>query len=217
MQITAIVGPPGSGKTMSFFPYAPYGIKGLPLEETIYLASIKKPTPKHFPKAKVLSDINDMILYVEKVINSKKYKIGIIDDFNYLLGKYNMKHAKNPNFNKWTDIAVATDRLISLLQESNMYWYITSHSTTDSLGREEIMTVGSMVNVNVKIDGICVPILFTGRELTDKGEIRVFYPEKENTTARSLPGLFVDESGFDLPYIPADCGYVHECLLKYNS
>jgi len=176
MQSFVIAGYPARGKTTSLFPNEELGIKGLPIDKTLYITcagpgkSIPVPqwTEKFSADKKIKEGgrflrstdpnmISQVILYVAE--HRKDVKVIVVDDANLVMGKTVMQKSKMER-SDWADLGVVTYKMFNVLDT------ITASPT---LNRDDLFIIFTFHLSETEIqDGYAVR---TKHELSTSGQM----------------------------------------------
>lgn len=132
----------------------------------------------------------------------------VIDDATYLMTDEFMRTAKNPGYQKFTDMAknfYDTVELARSLPDDKIVYFI-GHSVTDDTGREHFKTVGRLLDEKVTLEGKFAIVLKT--VVTDG----VYQFQTQNNgmdTVKAPIGMF------DAPLIPNDLAEVDRIIRDY--
>lgn len=206
--LVMILGDTGSGKTRS--------IKNMDQEKTLIIQVTDKPLPfKETGWKKVLStNFSD----VAKMLNAavaKKLEAVIVDDFQYLLAGEFMRRGGENGYQKFTDIAVNTYNLLSMIQAmpKSMVVYLTWHSETTIVGEEHLeraKTIGKMLNEKITVEGLFTIILKAYRDKLD-GKYYFATQTNGNDVCKSPEDLFESNR------IENDLSVVHKAICNFYN
>lgn len=95
-------------------------------------------------------------------LKEAKFKRYVIDDSQYLLAFELFDKAKQPGYNKFTDIAVNFQKLISTIVNDtpdDCIVYLLHHTEETNTGKIKIKTVGQMLDNQLTVEGLFTIVL----------------------------------------------------------
>jgi hypothetical protein len=212
-----IMGESGTGKSTS--------IRTLDSKETFVINVLKKPLPfKGFRKNYVLAtrenpngnlyesdnaaNIIKTINYISK--NRPDIKNVIIDDFQYIMANEFMRKAREKGFDKFTEIGQQGWSVARECTEArdDLYFFILSHTETDSLGRSKCKTIGKMLDEKITLEGMFTVVLHS--LIVDNGY--KFLTQNDGSHIAKSP-----MDMFDRALIDNDLASIKEKMVEYYA
>ncbi len=187
-----VLGKSGSGKTAS--------LRNFKKGEVLVCSVANKPLPFK-NKLDVVKTPTYALLY--KAMESKEYKVYVIDDSQYLMAFEMFAKAKEKGYDKFTDIAVNFERLLRVIRESmpdDCIVYLLHHTEIDDVGDTKAKTIGKMLDNHLTIEGLFSIVLLTE---TDGKEHKFITQSNGHTTAKSPMEMFPEEMDNDLKKVDA--------------
>lgn len=228
MASIAIVGKSGTGKSTSYGNFPEYGIKGLVPKETVIINITGKYLAikgwKSLYKGKISEGGNyletsdpNVIEQAIKYISSSREDIKniVIDDAQYIMAFEFMRRAKEPGYNKFTDIGVNMSKVIEAARtvREDLKVFFLWHPEFDRDFGYKMKTVGKMVDDYLTLEGLFTVVLYS--TVTMGADNKPHYNFVTNNDgiypAKSPIGMFNDL------LIPNDLGLVSELIDKYNE
>ena len=205
-----VMGRSGSGKTYSIKNFSPEEIgvisveKGrLPFRSDIKVARI----PKSFSGVEDYATLNRAkYAWLEKVIETAKNNVIVIDDSQYLLVNELFDRAAEKGYDKFVQMASNFRNLIHSINEMDQedkIVYFLHHTETDSDGREKVKTIGKMLDEKLTVEG-CFDIVIYCQD-------HKFYTQSNGQSTAKTP-----EGMFDLE-IPNDLKLVDTKIREYYN
>ena len=194
-----VMGESGSGKTYSIRNFAP---------EEVGIFSVEKgrlPFKGDF-KVKKNASYKDIL----SAVNNPNLKRYVIDDSQYLLVNEFFDRAKEPGYQKYTDMALNLRNLVHDINRKapdDVVFYFLHHTEFDSnSGKVKAKTVGKMIDQYLTLEG-CFDIVLLAQ--TD-GKEHYFVTQSDGyTTCKTPAGMFPDVK------IDNDLKMVDDALRKY--
>ena len=130
-----------------------------------------------------------------------KYKRYAIDDSQYLLVFELFNRAKETGYEKFTDIALRFQRMISYIikgMPKDVIVYFLHHTETTESGKVKAKTIGKMLDNQLTVEGLFSTVLICQ---TDGQHHRFVTQSDGYTTAKSAIGMFEGEIDNDLKLV----------------
>lgn len=182
-----IMGESGSGKSASMRNFDPQEI------------GIFNVASKPLPFRKKLPTINHAgYREIIKGLSNPTRKVYVIDDSQYLLAFEFFNRAKETGYQKYTDIAVNFERLISFVIDrtpEDVIVYFLHHVEAGDDGRIKAKTIGKMLNEKLTVEGLFSIVLLC---VADEDRHYFQTQSKGYSTAKSPMEMFPAEVGNDL-------------------
>lgn len=126
-----------------------------------------------------------------KALDKTKSKTIVIDDSQYLMANEYMRRAKEPGFQKFTDIGQNFWALIQKVYSmpDDVIVYFVGHTETDANGKEKFKTIGKMLDEKVTVEGYFTIVL---KAQSNDGHYVFATQTNGNDTAKSPIGMFTD-------------------------
>lgn len=209
-----VLSPSGRGKTTS--------ARTLPPSETYFIQSVKKILP--FKNAKqnytggekpgaednlLITDDMKFIYQMIKAIDRKKPEIKniVIDDFQYLMSNYYLKHKSNKGWEVFDEIARGIDAIIQAITEArdDLMIVVIAHTIVEE-GEERMLTLGRFLKEKGSIEG---KFSITLKAVVEDGEYLFSTKNNGMDTVKTPLGMFEEE------YIPNDLLLVRQAIMNY--
>lgn len=221
-NIILVIGESGSGKST--------GLRTLDAKKTFLIRVTDKDLPfqgwkknyisydKATGKGNMITSHNPSVIIkaLALVKDNSEIKIVVIDDLQYLMSYEFMERAKEPGWQKFTDIAQNTYNVITAAKalRSDQTVIFLCHSTDEYFdgGRKtKIKTIGKMLDEKITIEGMFTIVLLSQIEKTEDGLKYWFITNNDGTTtAKSPEGMFPEK-------IPNDLQIVLNTIEEYNG
>lgn len=132
----------------------------------------------------------------------------VIDDANYLMAFQNFAKAKEVGYGKFTDMALAFERLLERANATNedTIVYFLMHPDFDESGHMRPKTIGKMLDNQLCVEGM-FPIVLVAE--CDEAGYRFATRTDGTTPAKTPMGMF------DEPTIPNDLRMVDQRIREY--
>lgn len=178
-----VLGKSGSGKSTSLRNFEP--------DEVGIFNILGKPLPfrggAQFPQANKPAYIQIM-----DSLRNNKLRCYVVDDSTYLMQNENFNRSREKGFEKFTEIALHFQQLISaaLATDADTIVYFLHHVDENADGSEKIKTVGKMIDEKYCIEGACPVVI----DCVVQDGKHVFVTENNGTNLAkapmdSLPGV----------------------------
>lgn len=220
-----ILGKSGTGKSTS--------IKTLDPKETIVINVLGKRLPfkgsgalynkenkNHF----IVDDYQQLITLLQQIdANCPHVKNVILDDAIYVLRKEYFKKATVAGFQKYTELAVHFQQVISTCEkmkmDTNVFFMLHSEDVTsdNSIVTFKVSTVGKLLDSQYNIVEVVPMVLYSTVKFTDKGEAEYgFYTHRSMQGTVEIPAKS-PEGMFEEDFIPNDLGLVVRKINEYYN
>lgn len=228
MASIAIVGKSGTGKSTSYGNFPDFGIKGLNPKETVIINITGKYLAikgwKSLYKGKISEGGNyletsdpNMIEQAIKYISSNRGDIKniVVDDAQYIMAFEFMRRAKEPGYNKFTDIGVNMSKVIEAARtvRDDLKVFFLWHPEFDRDFGFKMKTVGKMVDDYLTLEGLFTVVLYSTVVMGADNKPHYYFITNNDGIypAKSPIGMFNEL------LIPNDLGLVSELIDKYNE
>jgi len=219
--IALVIGKSGTGKSRS--------IVNLDPQETVLINVNRKDLPFRGWKSKytpivsnppsgnmLASDNHDTIIKTIKHVDTSRpeIKVGIIDDFQYIMANEYMRRSKEPGFQKFADIGEHAWKIIweSSLCRPDLMWVFLSHSDENDHGEQKCKTIGKMLDEKICIEGMFTVVLNTLVERSNDATSYWFETQNNGrSTSKSPEGMFTSHK------IPNDLKTVITAIKSYEQ
>jgi hypothetical protein len=118
----------------------------------------------------------------------------VIDDASYLLAFDNFARAKDSGYQKYTDMAVAFQQLLTAARQTDedTIVYFLMHPDTGEDGREKPKTIGRMLDEKLCVEGMFPIVIDCEVRADEDGRPRhVFVTENDGSNLAKAPmGMF---------------------------
>jgi predicted ATP-dependent serine protease len=224
-----IVGPAGSGKSTA--------IRNLDPKTTFIIAPDKKSLPikgwrnsyqtvRKDNKVDLMAsnylelDDPQQIVKVLEYISANRPDVVtiVLDTISHIMTSEFIKKAKNPGFQKYTDLAVDIYNICKTIStiRSDITVFVTGHTEVsfDADGGKvtKLRTIGKMLDEKVTIESLFTIVLFTSVDLKDKANPYGFETQTNGyNTAKSPMGMFEESR------IVNDYNYVLDKIKQYEN
>jgi hypothetical protein len=165
---TLIMGESGTGKSTS--------IRTLNPSETFIINVLDKPLPfkgyknnytklteegGNYCATDQHSAISQIIGSLDKKEKWQHIKNVVIDDFQYVMANEFMRRARERGYDKFTEIGQNAWNIIGQCSNcrDDLYFFILSHTETDSTGKVKCKTIGKMLDSTITLEGMFTIVL----------------------------------------------------------
>lgn len=219
-----ILGKSGTGKSTS--------IKGLNPDETVVINVLGKRLPfkgssnlysrekkNHF----VVDDYQQLITLLQQIDQVPHVKNIILDDVIYVMRKEYFKRAKEAGFNKYTELAVHFQQIISTCEkmkaETNVFFIMHSEDVTSdgSIVTFKVSTIGKLLDGQYSPVEVVPMVLYSSVVYDDEGHTEYgFYTHRIMQGSIEIPAKTPDGM-FEENFIPNDLGLVVRKINEYYN
>jgi len=229
-----IYGPSGQGKTTS--------IRNLNPKETAIINCDRKDLPLKGWKKSYMTHYNNegkpdlsKSNYVEtdkpksvlKTLqtwnNRPDIKYIVIDTITHMMGAEFMRHALERGYDKFTNLGVDTNDVLSAIRSSTKNIAVFAHSdevrNSDGISITKVRSFGKLVDEKIEIPSLFTTVLFPIVYRKDE-EVKYLFQTQSNGTnyAKSPVGFDGDKTETALPFeMDNDVKKVFDLLLKFES
>ena len=147
-----ILGKSGSGKSTS--------LRNFASDEIGIFNVLGKPLP--FKGGATFPQVKNC--YYDQIIDAlhrNTLRCYAVDDSTYLMQNENFNRAKEKGYDKFTEMAMHFQQLVSaaLHTDENTIVYFLHHTDEDATGNEKVMTIGKMLDEKWNIAGACPVVI----------------------------------------------------------
>lgn len=134
---------------------------------------------------------------------AKKYKVIVVDDFQYVMANEFMRRATERGYDKFTEIARHAWDIADVVKKlpADVIVYVMCHTDTDQDGFEKLKTIGRLLDEKIVLEGMSTIVLKTA---VSDGEYMFLTQNSGKDTVKSPAGMFptyaIDN---DLKYVDA--------------
>ena len=200
-QLVFILGKPGPGKSFSLrnFDKAEVGV--------INVQGKILPFKGGGSWDIVSTDDSDEITAAIKKM-SRKYKVIVVDDFQYVMANEFMRRSTERGYDKFTDIGRHAWDIANTVREldPDVIVYVLCHTDTDQDGFEKLKTIGKLLDEKIFLEGMSTIVLKTHVE---DGKYTFLTQNNGHDTVKSPAGMFPAYA------IDNDLHYVDEKIRSY--
>ena len=218
-----LLGKSGTGKSTS--------VKGLNPKETVVINVLGKRLPFKGSQRIYNSQSNNLfqkedyqqiITLLGQIDKSASYvKNIVIDDLIYVMRKEYFKRAKEPGYNKYTELAQHFQQIVStcenLRADLNVFFIMHSEDIqSDKITTGyKVSTIGSLVDNQYNPLEVVPMVLYSSVQYDDKGQAKYgFYTHRFKDGTIEIPAKTPDGM-FEEDFIPNDLGYVVKAMNEY--
>lgn len=151
-------------------------------------------------------DSEEIIEAIERL--SQKYKIVVVDDFQYVMANEFMRRSDEKTWDKFTDIARHAWDIANCVRElpKDVIVYVMCHTDVDGDGNERLKTIGKLLDEKIVLEGMSTIVLKTG--VVD-GKYFFYTQNNGKDTTKSPDGMFESRT------IENDLNYVDQKVRAY--
>lgn len=177
-----ILGKSGTGKSHSMRDFNPS-------ELGIINAQGKILPFKGSGKFDVVNTDNSSEILKQIEIMSKKYKVIVIDDFQYVMANEFMRRSAERGYDKFTEIARHAWDIADYVRTlpNDVIVYIMCHTDTDQDGFEKLKTIGKLLDEKIVLEGMSTVVLKTA---VSDGKYMFLTQNNGKDTVKSPDGMF---------------------------
>lgn len=179
-----VLGKSGSGKSASLRNFEP---------EDVGVFSV---AGKRLPFRNRLHVMTQDVSYIPimRSLRANKLRCYVIDDAGYLMQFDNFARAKDTGYGKFTDMALAFERLLKTAMEtsSDTNVYFLMHPDESDAGYEKPKTIGRMLDEKLCVEGLFPIVIDCETRIGDDGKpSHVFVTENDGRNLAKAPmGMF---------------------------
>ena len=134
---------------------------------------------------------------------ASKYKVIVVDDFQYVMANEFMRRAAERGYDKFTEIARHAWDIADVVKKlpSDVIVYVMCHTDTDADGFEKLKTIGKLLDEKIVLEGMSTIVLKTA---VSDGEYMFLTQNSGKDTVKSPAGMFPSYAiDNDLKYVDA--------------
>lgn len=223
-NVVIILGPSGTGKSTS--------IKNLNPDETVIFNPVRskklpfKGCNKLYNKEKenffLINNYFKLNKGLEYINTKGNVKNIIIDDCIYVMRKEYFDRAKEPGFNKFTDLAVHFQSVIETCEDlrPDLNVFLMLHSeqvqSDNAIAGYKVSTVGKLLDQQYNPVEVVSMVLFSAVRFEDNKPIYGFYTNAVMEKGAVIPAKS-PEGMFDEEFIPNDLSLVCQKMDEYYN
>lgn len=200
-QLVFILGKPGTGKSFSLRNFDKTQVGVINVQGKIL------PFKGGGSWDIVSTDDSDEITAAIKKM-SRKYKVIVVDDFQYVMANEFMRRSTERGYDKFTDIGRHAWDIANTVREldPDVIVYVLCHTDTDQDGFEKLKTIGKLLDEKIFLEGMSTIVLKTHVE---DGKYTFLTQNNGHDTVKSPAGMFPAYA------IDNDLHYVDEKIRSY--
>lgn len=132
-------------------------------------------------------DSSEILKQIETM--SKKYKVIVIDDFQYVMANEFMRRSAERGYDKFTEIARHAWDIADYVRTlpNDVIVYIMCHTDTDQDGFEKLKTIGKLLDEKIVLEGMSTVVLKTA---VSDGKYMFLTQNNGKDTVKSPEGMF---------------------------
>ena len=132
-------------------------------------------------------DSSEILKQIETM--SKKYKVIVIDDFQYVMANEFMRRSAERGYDKFTEIARHAWDIADYVRTlpNDVIVYIMCHTDTDQDGFEKLKTIGKLLDEKIVLEGMSTVVLKTA---VSDGKYMFLTQNNGKDTVKSPDGMF---------------------------
>lgn len=210
-QLVFILGKPGTGKTYSLRNIDKNFMGVISVQGKILSFGKKNydtgdPWPAWGCEVVSTDDSDEITAAIKKM--SRKYKIIVVDDFQYVMAYEFMRRSTEKGYDKFTEIGRHAWDIVNTVRilDPDVIVYVLCHTDTDQDGFEKLKTIGKMLDEKIFLEGMSTIVLKTHVE---DGKYTFLTQNNGRDTVKSPAGMFPSYA------IENDLHYVDEKIRSY--
>lgn len=200
-QLCFILGRSGTGKSYSLRNFDPSAYAVINVQGKILPF-------KGSGKVEMVScdDSDEIVDHIRRF--AKKYKIIVVDDFQYVMANEFMRRAMERGYDKFTEIARHAWDIADCVRSlpNDVIVYIMCHTDVDSEGLERLKTIGKLLDEKIVLEGMSTIVLKTN---VSDGKYSFLTQNNGKDTTKSPAGMFPSYA------IDNDLKYVDDKIRSY--
>ena len=151
-------------------------------------------------------DSDDIVDHIKKY--AAKFKVIVIDDFQYVMANEFMRRAMERGFDKFTEIARHAWDIANCVRSlpQDVIVYIMCHTDVDNEGLERLKTIGKLLDEKIVLEGMSTIVLKTN---VSDGKYSFLTQNNGKDTTKSPAGMFPSYA------IDNDLKYVDDKIRSY--
>ena len=132
-------------------------------------------------------DSTDIVKSVKAM--AKKYKIIVVDDFQYVMANEFMRRSTERGYDKFTEIARHAWDIADCVKTlpADVIVYVMCHTDTDQDGFEKLKTIGKLLDEKIVLEGMSTIVLKTA---VSDGQYMFLTQNNGKDTVKSPSGMF---------------------------
>lgn len=132
-------------------------------------------------------DSSDIVKSIKAM--AKKYKVIVVDDFQYVMANEFMRRATERGYDKFTEMARHAWDIADCVRTlpADVIVYVLCHTDTDQDGIEKLKTIGKLLDEKIVLEGMSTIVLKTG---VSDGQYMFFTQNNGKDTVKSPAGMF---------------------------
>lgn len=132
-------------------------------------------------------DSSDIVKTIKGM--AKKYKVIVVDDFQYVMANEFMRRATERGYDKFTEMARHAWDIADCVRTlpADVIVYVLCHTDTDQDGIEKLKTIGKLLDEKIVLEGMSTIVLKTG---VSDGQYMFFTQNNGKDTVKSPAGMF---------------------------
>jgi hypothetical protein len=129
----------------------------------------------------------DIVEQIKKF--AQKYKILVVDDFQYVMANEFMRRAAEKGYDKFTEIARHAWDIADCVRTlpNDVIVYVMCHIDTDQDGSEKLKTIGKLLDEKIVLEGMSTIVLKTA---VSDGQYMFLTQNNGKDTTKSPDGMF---------------------------
>ena len=200
-QLVYILGKPGTGKSFSLrnFDKAEVGVINVQGKILPFKGGASWDITS-------TDDSDEITAAIKKM--SQKYKVIVVDDFQYVMANEFMRRSTEKGYDKFTDIGRHAWDIANTVRTlpADVIVYVLCHTDTDQDGFEKLKTIGKLLDEKIFLEGMSTIVLKTHVE---DGKYTFLTQNNGRDTVKSPAGMFPAYA------IDNDLHYVDEKIRSY--
>lgn len=200
-QLVYILGKPGTGKSFSLrnFDKAEVGVINVQGKILPFKGGASWDITS-------TDDSDEITAAIKKM--SQKYKVIVVDDFQYVMANEFMRRSTEKGYDKFTDIGRHAWDIANTVRSlpADVIVYVLCHTDTDQDGFEKLKTIGKLLDEKIFLEGMSTIVLKTHVE---DGKYTFLTQNNGRDTVKSPAGMFPSYA------IENDLKYVDDKIRSY--
>lgn len=200
-QLVFILGKPGTGKSFSLrnFDKAEVGVINVQGKILPFKGGASWDITS-------TDDSDEITAAIKKM--SQKYKVIVVDDFQYVMANEFMRRSTEKGYDKFTDIGRHAWDIANTVRSlpADVIVYVLCHTDTDQDGFEKLKTIGKLLDEKIFLEGMSTIVLKTHVE---DGKYTFLTQNNGRDTVKSPAGMFPSYA------IENDLKYVDDKIRSY--
>lgn len=200
-QLVYILGKPGTGKSFSLrnFDKAEVGVINVQGKILPFKGGASWDITS-------TDDSDEITAAIKKM--AQKYKVIVVDDFQYVMANEFMRRSTENGYDKFTDIGRHAWDIANTVRSlpADVIVYVLCHTDTDQDGFEKLKTIGKLLDEKIFLEGMSTIVLKTHVE---DGKYTFLTQNNGRDTVKSPAGMFPSYA------IENDLKYVDDKIRSY--